>query len=82
VIIRFFAVLAAATLEFENLIFLMVRRVKRINMRHSVEIWRFFKMAAAAILDFKNVEILGVAKVKRVKDVSPSKFRRDRLTSC
>ena len=62
-IIRFFEMAAAAILDFENLKFLTVGAVNRVELHHRAKfrpnrpncgcdmaIFRFFKMAAAAIL--------------------------------
>ena len=58
----------------------MVRKVKRVELRHNAKfcrnrsnrgrdmaIFRFFKMAAAAILDFQNMKLLTVVQIKRAK---------------
>ena len=67
---------AAAILDFENLKFLTVGTVKRVEMlqrakfchnrlnrSRDMAIFRFFKMAAAVILDFENFKFLTVGAV-------------------
>ena len=82
---------AAAILDLQNFKYLMVRTVKRFEMRHlakfrqnrlnrgrDMAIYRFFKLAAAAILDFRNFKFLTVGTVKMVKLHHRTKFRQNR----
>jgi len=60
-------------LDFQNLDFLTVRRVRRVNLRHGAKfhhdrsnhcldmaIFRLFKMSAAVILEFQNLDFLTI----------------------
>jgi len=82
---------AAAILDFQNFIFLMVGWLKRVevcchakfgrnqsNCGRDMAIFRFSMMAAAAIEDFKIFESLIVEMLKRVKQCQFIKFRRNR----
>jgi len=62
--------------DFQNFNFLMVGRVKKVNVHHGgkfceIAIFPFFKMAAAAILDFS---ILMVGRVKSSNCVTTPNF--------
>jgi len=82
---------AAAVLDFQNLKFLTVRPVNRVDLRNhaklcrnrlnrsrDIEIFRFLKMAAAAVLNFKKFKFLTVGTVKKVKLHQCAKVHRNR----
>jgi len=82
---------AAAILDFQNLKFLKVGTVKRVELRNRAKfcrnrsnrgrdmvIFRFFNMAAAAILDFYNFKFLTVGTVKKVELRQCAIFHRNR----
>jgi len=90
-IFGFFSMAAAAILDFWNFKLVMVRTVKRVELRHRAKfnrnrwnrgrdmvIFGFFKMAAAAILDFRNFKFLTDGTVKNVELRHLVKFRRNR----
>ena len=79
-IFQFFKMAATAILDFSNLKFLTVGRLKRAELRRFAKfgrnrskrgrvmaILRFFKMAAAAILDFSNLKFLTVGWLQRAE---------------
>jgi len=83
---------AAAILDFQNLKFLTIKTVKRVDLRNRAKfcrnrlnrgrdmaVFRFFKMAAAAILGFKNFKFLTVGTVKKVKLHQCAKFHPNRF---
>ena len=87
---RFFKMAAAAILDFSNIKFLTVGRLKRAELHRrpkfrrnrskrgrDMAIFRFFKMAAAAILDFSNFNFLTVGRLKRAELRCRAKFGRN-----